>query len=332
MNLRNIREIKDVASRRLEESPSQRQIILIYAALALGMTALVTVLNHILGLQIDNFGGLSNLGKKTMLSSIKSMLPMAQSAISMCLDVGYVAAMLRIARGMYTSPQTLRLGFDRFWVLLRAAIFRGLITTGVTFVSMYAGIMIFMLTPFADPAVEIITPLVSQTTLIDSAVAIDDAVYAQLVQAMIPCFVIAGILMLVLGGPIFYSFRMVNHVIIDKPAMGALGALRESKKMMRGNRLKLLKLDISLWWYYLASGAALAVCYGDVLLPMLGVELPVSGDVAFFGFYGLYLAASFCVLFFLRNRAEVIYAIAYDAVKPEEKRDSGVVLGNIFQM
>ena len=67
---------------------------------------------------------------------------MAQSAISMCLDVGYVAAMLRIARGMYTSPQTLRLGFDRFWVLLRAAIFRGLITTGVTFVSMYAGIMI----------------------------------------------------------------------------------------------------------------------------------------------------------------------------------------------
>ena len=65
---------------------------------------------------------------------------------------------------------------------------------------------------------------------------------------------------------------------------------------------------------------------------MLGVALPVSDAVAFFGFYVLYIAASFAVHFFLRNRAEVIYALAYDAVKPEEKQDSGVVLGNIFQM
>ena len=105
MNLRNTREIKEFASRRLEESPSQKQIVTIYIGLALGLTALVTVLNHILGLQIDNFGGLSNLGKRTMLSSIQSMLPLAQSILAMCLDVGYVAAMLRIGRGMYTSPQ-----------------------------------------------------------------------------------------------------------------------------------------------------------------------------------------------------------------------------------
>ena len=204
--------------------------------------------------------------------------------------------------------------------------------TGVTFVSVYAGIMIYMLTPLADPAVELLTPLMSQMTLLDSTVAIDDATYAQLVQTMTPCFVISGIMLLVLGGPIFYSFRMVNYVIIDKPAMGALMALRESKKMMRGNRLQLLKLDVSLWWYYLASAAALVICYGDLLLPMLGVELPVSETVAFFGFYVLYIAASFCVHIFLRNRAEVTYALAYDAVKPEEKQDGGVVLGNIFQM
>ena len=332
MNLRNIREIKELAARRLEASPTQQRIVVIYAALALGLTFLVTVLNHILGLQIDNFGGLSNLGKKTMLSSIQSMLPMAQSMLTMCLDIGYVAAMLRIARGMYTSAQTLRLGFDRFWVLLRCSIFKGFILVGVTFVSMYAGVMIFMVTPLADPVVEIVTPLMSQMSLLDSAVMIDDVTYGQLVKAMLPCFAFGGILMLVLGGPIFYSFRMANYVIIDKPAMGALMALRESKKMMRGNRLQLLKLDVSLWWYYLASTAALVVCYGDVLLPMLGVALPVSDAVAFFGFYVLYIAASFAVHFFLRNRAEVIYALAYETVKPEEKRDNGVVLGNIFQM
>ena len=292
----------------------------------------MTVLNHVLDLQIDNFGGLSNLGKKTMLSSVQSMLPMAQSILAMCLDVGYIAAMLRIARGMYTSAQTLRLGFDRFWVLLRCAVCRGLIFTGVIFVSVYAGIVIYLLTPLSAPAVEILTPLVSQVSVLDSAVMIDDATYSQLIRLMAPCFVFGGVILLVLGGPIFYSFRMVNYVIIDKPGMGALMALRESKKMMRGNRLQLLKLDVSLWWYYLASGAAMAVCYGDVLLPMLGVELPVSETVAFFGFYALYMAATFCVHYFLRNRAEVCYALAYEAVKPAEKQSDGVVLGNIFNM
>ena len=103
MNLRNLREIRDFSRQRLSQSPSQQNIVVIYAALVLGLTALVTVTSHILGLQIDNYGGLSNLGKRTMLSSIQSMLPMAQSLLTMCLDLGYLAAMLRIARGMYTS-------------------------------------------------------------------------------------------------------------------------------------------------------------------------------------------------------------------------------------
>ena len=332
MNLQNLPQIRGSAAERLEESSSQRQIVLIYAGLALGLTALVTVLSHILGLQIDNYGGLSNLGKKSMLSSIQSMLPIAQTMLSMCLEVGYVAAMLRIARGMYTSPQTLRLGFDRFWVLLRCSIFKGLILTGVTFVSVYVGVLIYLWTPFSEPATELLMPIVEQMSLLDASFVIDDATYAQLIRVMIPCFVISGIMVLVLGGPIFYSFRMATYVIIDKPGMGALRALRESKKMMRHNRLQLLKLDISLWWYYLASAAAMVICYGDVLLPMLGIALPVSEAVSFFGFYVLYLLTSFVILFYLRNRVEVTYALAYEAVKPKEESSGGVVLGNIFQM
>lgn len=332
MNLGNLREIKNRSEERLRQSASQQKIVMIYAALTLGLMLLVTVTNYVLGLQMDKFGGLSNLGKRTMLSSVQSMLPMVQSLLIMCLDLGYLAAMLRIARGMYTSPQTLRLGFDRFWLLLRCGIFKGLIMTGVTFVSMYLGIMIFMLTPFSKAAVEIISPIISQVSLLNTEIVIDDATYGLLMEAMLPAFGICGILLLVLGGPMYYNFRMVNYIIIDKPAIGAMMALRESKKMMKGHRLQLLKLDLSFWWYYLATGAAMVICYGDILLPMLGLELPVPEVVSFFGFYVLYLAASFGVHYFLRNRVEVCYGLAYDAVKPEEKQDGGVVLGNIFQM
>ena len=332
MDLRNTREIKGFAAERVQQSPSQKEIVLIYAGLSLGLTAFVTVLSYVLGLQIDQFGGLSNLGKKTMLSTLQSMLPFVQSLVNMCLNVGYLAAMLRVARGMYTSPQTLRLGFDRFWLLMRCAVFQGMIITAVMFVCLYFGIMIYMLTPFSNAAVEIVTPLLSQTSMLDTSIVIDDATYAQLMNAMLPAFAICGILFLGLGMPVFYNYRMVNYVIIDKPAIGALMALRESKRMMRGNRMALLKLDVSLWWYHLATGAAAVLCYGDVLLPMLGVQLPVSETVAYFGFYGLYLLASFGIHFFLRNRVEAAYALAYDAVKPAEQQDGGVVLGNIFQM
>ena len=332
MNLRNLREIKNRSEERLSQSASQQKIVMIYAALTLGLMLLVTVTNYVLGLQMDNFGGLSNLGKRTMLSSVQSMLPVVQSLVIMCLDLGYLAAMLRIARGMYTSPQTLRLGFDRFWLLLRCGIFKGLIMTGVTFVSMYLGIMIFVLTPFSKAAVEIIAPIISQVSLLNTEIVIDDVTYGLLMEAMLPAFGICGVLLLILGGPMYYNFRMVNYIIIDKPAIGAMMALRESKKMMKGHRLQLLKLDLSFWWYYLATGVAMVICYGDILLPMLGLELPVPEVVSFFGFYVLYLAASFGVHFFLRNRVEVCYSLAYDAVKPEEKQDGGVVLGNIFQM
>lgn len=332
MNLKNHREIKRFSAQRLQAAPAQRKIVLIYAGLTLGLTALVTVLNYLLGLQISNFGGLSNLGKRNMLSTVQSMLPFVLSLLNLCLDVGYLAAMLRIARGMYTSPQTLRLGFDRFWLLVRCAVVKGMILAAVMFACLYAGILIFMMTPLSDPAVEIVTPLLSQVSLLDSSIVIDDATYGALMQAMAPVFVIWGLLLLLLGGPVLYNYRMVHYVIIDKPAIGAWMALRESKAMMRGHRLQLLKLDLSLWWYYLAAAAAAAVGYGDVLLPMLGVNLPVSETVGFFGFYGLYLLARFGILYFLRNRAEVCYALAYDAVKPEERQDGGVVLGNIFQM
>lgn len=102
--------------------------------------------------------------------------------------------------------------------------------------------------------------------------------------------------------------------------------------MTRRKRLKLLRLDLGLWWYYAALLGAMAVCYGDQILAALGVKLPWSEDVSFFLFYGAYLAAQFAVYYFLRGRVEVTYALAYDALRPRERQENGVVLGNIFQM
>ena len=123
---------------------------------------------------------------------------------------------------------------------------------------------------------------------------------------------------------------MVCFVVIDKPGIGAMAALRESRKMMKGNCLKLLKLDVGLWPYYVGCVLASLLCYGDMLLPMAGVNLPMSDTVSYYVFFVLYLAAQFAVYYYLRNPAETAYAIAYDSIRPKEPRAEGVALGNIF--
>lgn len=332
MNIRNTRELKTFAAERLANARDPKRITMLYAGLTLALTALVTILNYVLGLQIDQSGGLGNIGTRTVLSTLQTMLPLAQSVVHMCLNVGFLAAMLRIARGQYVSPQTLRLGFDRFWVLLRCFVIKSLIMTSVVFAGVYLGIMLYMLSPLSNSVVELLMPYLTDVSILDSGIVLEDAVYTQFAQMVWPAYLICGVIVAVLGLPILYSYRMADYVIIDRPALGAMAALRESRSMMRGNRVSLFKLDVSMWWYYLALTAATVVCYGDMFLPLLGIDLPWSADVSYFVFYALYLALTFGIYYTMLDRVEVSYGLAYDAVKPEEKKDSGVVLGNIFNM
>ena len=328
MNIRNTQELRAFAAQRVENSPSQKQILLIYAGIVLGLAALIPIINYIIDLQIDQYSGLRHLGRRSMLSSIQLFLPFGVNLITMCLDLGYVAAMLRIARGQYVSPQTLRLGFDRFWVLLRSKILRALIYFGALTISVYLGVLLFMLSPFSADAKGVVLPYVSDP----NALMAQEAVYSQFLDAIVPAYALCGVLFILLCGPIFYSYRMVNYLLIDNPAMGAREALRQSKRMMRTNRRYLLKLDVFQWAFYLGLLATRVLCYGDLIAPVVGISLPGHEDIWYFVFLAAYIAATFAVYFFFKNKVETAYALAYDAIRPAPPKDNSVVLGNVFQM
>ena len=330
MDIRNTSEIKGAALRRLTDAGQAKRVAAIYAGVTLGLSALVTILGLVLDGMMSGAGGLSGMGRRTVLSSAQSVLPVVSALITMCVELGYQAAMLRVARGQYTSPQTLRLGFDRFWVLLRCVLLEGLILFGITFGGIYLATMLFMFTPFSRQVVELMMPVLENVTLLSPEMVLDENLYNQLMQAMIPAFVLCAIVVAAAAIPVLYRLRMARFVIIDKPGIGAMAALRESRKMMKGNCLKLLKLDVSLWPYYVGCVLASLLCYGDMLLPMSGVNLPMSDTVSYYVFFVLYLAAQFAVYYYLRNPAETAYAIAYDSIRPKEPRAEGVALGNIF--
>ena len=330
MDICNTSEIKAAALRRLTDAGQAKRIAAIYAGVTLGLSALVTILGLVLEAMMSGATGLGGMGRRTILSSVQSMLPWVVGLITMCVELGYQATMLRVARGQYASPQTLRLGFDRFWVLLRCILLEGVILFAIAFGGIYIATMLFMLTPFSGRVMEVLSPVLENVTLLSPEMVLDEALYDQLMQAMIPAFVMCAIVVAAAAIPVLYRLRMARFVIIDKPGIGALAALRESRKMMKGNCLRLVKLDMSLWPYYIGCVFASLLCYGDVLLPMMGVRFPWSDTVSYYLFFALYLAVQFAVYYFLKNQAEVAYSIAYDSIRPKEPKTEGVALGSIF--
>ena len=330
MDIRNTRQLKDFSAGRLANAREGQKIILYFSLITIAVSAVATVVSYILSQQIAKTGGLGSMGVRSALTTAQTLLPIVQAVFLMCLTLGYLATMLRIARGQYASPNGMRLGFDRFWVLLRCTLLKGLILGGVAMASMYVAIAIYMMTPLSNSVVDILMPLVKNAGT--SGILLDDATYAQLMDATMPAMGIFGVLFLVLAAPVFYRYRMADYLIIDRPATGALAALRDSRMMTKGNRWNLFRLDLSMWWYYAAVLVSTAIGYGDQLLPALGITLSFSDTVSYFLFLGAYLAATFAVYYFLRNRVEVTYALAYDSIRPQDPENNGAVLGNIFQM
>lgn len=66
-------------------------------------------------------------------------------------------------------------------------------------------------------------------------------------------FVFLWSLLLIVPGIIAaYSYSMVYFILVEHPEMGAMEAIRESKRMMKGHKFELFVLQLSfIWWYLL---------------------------------------------------------------------------------
>lgn len=331
MDIRNRRALKQEAAAALSAAPDQKKIITLYIGVSLLLSLVVTVVNHLLENMVADTSGLSNIGTRTILQTVQTVLPMAQLAVVTFWDYGYQATAMRIARRQSVEPRELTDGFHIWGPILRLTILQYMISFGLTFASIYLGSMVFVFSPFAAPLSEALAPHVTTTVPATEVLLADPAIVSAVMDSMLPMIGIILVICLLLAVPVMYLFRMSAYCLLDNPRAGALAALLESRKMMRRNRMHLLKLDLSFWWYHLLTLALTAICYGDVLLPLVGVALPFGETASTFLFYGIYMVACFAFTYVFRNQMEVTYVNAYEALKPKPQQ-GGVVLGNIFQM
>lgn len=315
MDIRNRRALKETAANALASNAGNPPLTaLVYAGGVAVITLGTAVLNYIMEGQIANTGGLSNLGQRSVLATIQYILPIVQMLVLMCLQMGYTAATLRMARRMAVTPRGLTEGFGYFGPLLRTAFFRGGIYFLILIASLYAASTIFMLLPLSNSFYDVMEPL-----LADPNAILDEATMALATRAILPMLPIFLVVLAVLGLPVIYQYRMVNFCLLDSERPGALAAMRDSSRMMRRHRLELFRLDLSFWWFYLLEALTAVVCYGEVLLPMLGITLPFGDTAGYFLFYILSLVMQVVIYYVWLNRVQVTYAAAYEALRTRQQ-------------
>ena len=331
MEFPNISALKEDAALALRRGREPKDLILWYSLLSTLIAAALTLTNFWLGHQISNTGGLSGMGTRTLLSTFRTVLPLAQTVILSCLQLGYQQGILRICRRQYADRTDLKSGFHKAFPLIRLMILQSIVSGLAVLLSYQIASTIYLLTPWADTMMALLAPLTQDMNIIDPSLVLTEEFLLQAAPAAMPLMVIWLIAMLVLLIPLGYRMRFANYALLDEPGSRAFLALRASVKMTRRNCRKLFRLDLSFWWYYGLSLLAALVGYLDAFLPLLGITLPLNATVSYFLFYGVYLAATFAISYCFQNRIQSTYAMAYESLRDKPAND-GVVLGNIFDV
>ena len=326
MDILNPKALRQKARAALQRGRDPKKVIFSYAAISLAMSLFVTFADLWLEKEISGTGGLGNMGTRAIFATAQQAIPTLLSLAAMCLELGFLNGMLRISRGQYADHTDLKVGFQRFFPLLRMALLQGLIFFALAFFSIQISYVVFLLTPWSDPLMELLYPIVESGT-----VALDEATLLQATALLGPMFIIFGVVYLLMLVPVLFQLRFANFCLLDDPRAGAMAAMRSSRKLMRRRFLPMLKIELSLWPYHLATAAVSVLVYLDLLLPMLGIPVPMAPETFALVIMIASALAQFAIQMTRRGQTETTYLMAYEQLR-EKPKDNGVVLGNIFDM
>ncbi len=303
--------LRQEAKNKLEAAPNQGKLVLLFVCVSAGLSLAAGLVSVLLESQIADTGGLGGLQMRSILSTAQAMLNISILVFVPFWNLGYTFVALKLGRGELAVEKDLLNGFLRFGPGLRLMLLRLVVSFAVAFAAIQVANIVFTFTPWAIPLYE---QLEANQSLLTSGV-VDEATVEALTPMMTPLLVIAGVLYVIAWIPVSYRLRLAEYRLMDEPKCGALMALLQSNRMMKGNCVAFFKLDLQFWWYYLASALVALLCYGDVLLPLVGIPLPFSAEVGFILFYVVSQASQILLYWRCRNQVECTYVCAYDALQ-----------------
>lgn len=311
------RGLKSQTRDRLRDKGSNaRQLVLIHTGVTVLFSLISSGLNIYLDQQISTTSGLSGLGARSFLQSVQTIVQYVSTLFSPFWSAGFLFAALIWAADRKPQTKDLLFGFRRFTSVLSYELLLSLISFFLMMGTGYLSGLIFSLTPFSDPLIELLEPIVASQTMDLSLVDMN-----ALVSAYIPFLIFWMLVFIPVITVFLYSLRLSIYLILDHPRMGALRAMATSAVAMKGRKFQLFRLDLSFWWYYALESLLVIVCYLDVILPLLGITLPFNSTVGYFVFLALYGILQLVLHLWKKPEVEVSYALAYQFITHPDHMD-----------
>ena len=288
------------ANHRLEHAEcDHKRLVMIYAGVTALVLALASGITWWLQTQISTTGGLQGIGLRSILETAATVLQLVSTI------------------GQRMESKDLLGGFQRFFPLLRLNLYRVFKYFLIGMLTLYPSILVFLMTPLANPVTEILEPLMQGATDTAQVLALmDETATAALIEAMAPWMAVYAVMFLLVAAPLYYRLRMADYILLDDPRLGAMQAVRMSTILTLRKRMQLFLLDLRFWWFYLGLGLSMAVCYAPLILNLFGIMLPLWADYAC---YGGYLVLQFGVIVLAQNKLEATWAVAYETLTQEQK-------------
>ena len=273
----------------------------------------LTLVQLLLTNAMEDATGLSGLGTVSILQTAQTVLQWANTLLVPFWNLGFLYVALLWARGSAAENRDLLMGFRRIMPCIGLLLNRFVISFCVMFLCVNVCSTVYMMLPASGDLLELAAGAGSDMEAFYASLSQQDL--SMLVRALAPLLIVWGVLSLVVLTPLMYRFRLAEYVILDHKEARAFPAMLLSSALLRRRLWQLFRLDLRFWWYYLLKVLCMALCYGDLLLGMLGISLPMGVDAAYMLFYVLYLVLLFGVEVCFRPRVDTAYGSFYDALK-----------------
>jgi len=297
----------------LNAGSAPRRIVLIHTAVSLGASLLLALFNFLLSQMISGTGGLSGLGTRSLLQTGQAVVELAVTVLLPFWNIGLIRAAMNWARKESAEPATLLEGFRRFGSVLGVKAMTFLIFVLAAMAVSYVGTALFLFTPFADSLTAALQPILEKSGSADAAdLLLSEQTLLQIGSAAVPFLIFLGFAFAAVLIPLFYRVRFSDFAAMDGGR--ALLCMLESFRITKKKAWQIFKIDLSFWWFYLLQALSVALCYGDTILPALGVTLPMSPAVAYFLFFVAGILCQGLLLWRYQAQVSATYAVTYDAL------------------
>lgn len=302
MALADRKALKQAAGEVLEQNrPAAKRTVLLYAGISAAVLFGIMLVNVLLGFLLERVtegaSGLDSLGTVSALETVQGVLDLAASVLPTFWAMGYLFVLLQMAAGEQVRDGMLLQGFRKFGPILRKALLEGLLVFALAMAGTTVGSTLLTFTPLAKPMMDAMVSFGDTQTFTEQQML-------QLTKSAMPmligCFVIAMVLVVL----VMYRLRLSNYVLMEEPQYGAIYALITSFRLTKGHYIRLLLLELSFWWYYVAVTVAGLL---PLVLPLFGV----SGLVWELAVYAAALLLQFGIQYLASNKVEMTFVQAY---------------------